>query len=143
MQHLTALLFSVRGRIGRVAFCVTWLIAMAFIFAPILLLYAGGLLDTTVERNGSPDGAVTIIVLLALVVSAWAQIAVYVKRFHDFGWRGIAAVLGFIPIVAFFAILGLMLWPGARERNQFGQPPEELFDIGRPDPIDSEETQTS
>ncbi len=143
MQDLTALLFSVHGRIGRIAFCVTWLIAMAFVIVPVVLLGLTGALDEPPDEESALSGAVSIIMLPAFVLSLWVQIAAYVKRLHDFGMAGIAAVLAFIPIVGLLIILGLMLRPGAKGRNEFGEPPSGLFDIGRPAPADSKETQSS
>lgn len=144
MQNLTALLFSVRGRIGRGTFCISWLVAMAFLFAPIILLAAAGFLDTATEKQSDAEKMIiVIVVLLAFILSAWAQIAVCVKRFHDLGQPGTAAVLVFIPIVGLLAILGLMLWPGTKERNEFGEVPQQLFDIGRAVPADTRESQAS
>jgi uncharacterized membrane protein YhaH (DUF805 family) len=46
-----------------------------------------------------------------------------VSRFHDIGWSGWAALLMFVPLVDIVALLALLLVPGQKRPNLYGQPP--------------------
>jgi uncharacterized membrane protein YhaH (DUF805 family) len=59
----------------------------------------------------------------ALLVSAWASVALAFKRLHDMGYPGYLAVLMFIPMASLLCVLALCFWPGEPGANKYGASP--------------------
>ncbi|RNC91326.1 MAG: DUF805 domain-containing protein [Oricola sp.] len=109
-------LFGFRGRIGRKSF---WLGALGMI-----LIQAAIVAQIAAAPEDSPTLALWGLVMLAVwIASAWAALALAVKRLHDIGLPGALAVLLLIPAVAFFTFVVLAVWPSAQEANEHGPPP--------------------
>lgn len=46
-----------------------------------------------------------------------------VSRFHDIGWPGWAVLIMAVPLVDLVALLFLILVPGHKQANVYGEPP--------------------
>ncbi|MCI5077720.1 DUF805 domain-containing protein [Oricola sp.] len=109
-------LFGFKGRIGRKSF---WL-------AALLMLFIQGAIIARIASipEDSPSLALWgMIMLVAWVASAWAGVALAVKRLHDLGLPGILAVALLIPAVSLIAFLILAVMPGRPETNEHGPAP--------------------
>ena len=58
-----------------------------------------------------------------VLISVWANLALCVKRLHDFGRPGIIAAVLFIPVISIVAFIALCLIPGNPGPNQYGNRP--------------------
>ena len=109
------LFFGMSGRIGREAY---WL---AFFFIVAIL---GIALQPTIDpETGSLSlrgGGLAVVTLLVAVI---ANIAIGVKRLHDFNVPGLFAVTLFVPFLSVIATLVIGLLPGNRGPNRFGDAP--------------------
>jgi uncharacterized membrane protein YhaH (DUF805 family) len=106
------------SRIGRLEL-LFWYVA-SFLGFGILLAIVAGLTNTAieVERTRYPlPQALCIIAAGVMILKAT------VSRFHDIGWSGWAALLMFVPLVDIVALLALLLVPGQKRPNLYGQPP--------------------
>ncbi len=110
------LFFGFRGRISRQAY---WL---AFFFIVVVL---GIALQPTVDpETGSlalRGGGLAVVALLVAVI---ANLAIGVKRLHDFNAPGLFAVTLFIPFLSVIATLFIGLLPGTPGPNRFGDAPD-------------------
>jgi len=126
-MSLSALLWSYEGRIGRARFWlgVLLVILMSFVFA-----LGAGLLGIPLDTGTGPapeeiSAAGALYLIVAFVVVAYAQLAVYAKRFHDRGKSAWWVLIAFVPLVGFFWILiELGMLPGDPGPNAYGPPPE-------------------
>ena len=110
------LFFGFRGRISRQAY---WL---AFFFIVVIL---GIALQPTVDpETGSLSLRGGGLAVVALLVAVIANLAVGVKRLHDFNAPGLFAVTLFIPFLSVIATLFIGLLPGNPGPNRFGQAPD-------------------
>ena len=57
------------------------------------------------------------------LLAALLMLKAIVSRFHDIGWPGWAVLVIAIPLVDILALLFLMLVPGQKEANLYGEPP--------------------
>jgi uncharacterized membrane protein YhaH (DUF805 family) len=102
---------------------------LEFVFwcgAPIV---AGSIvLDIVAAAVGAPDGHTSasplhglfaIVVLAASIVILKAE----VSRLHDLGWPGWTVLLAFVPLVSSLVFLLLLLAPGQKTNNPYGDPP--------------------
>lgn len=119
-------LFGFDGRIGRKTFALgalLLLLVQAALFA-YAAQYAG---PETGPGQVRLDGADAFLVGLALLaswgLSAWAILALSVKRLHDLGLPGILAGLLLIPAISFFVFLFMAFAPSRPETNEHGAPP--------------------
>ncbi len=85
-------------------------------------------LDIVAAAVGAPDwhtvgsplhGLFAIVVLAASIVILKAE----VSRLHDLGWPGWAVLLAFVPLVSILIFLLLLLAPGQKTNNPYGEPP--------------------
>jgi uncharacterized membrane protein YhaH (DUF805 family) len=109
----------ISNRIGRIEF-LFWCGAPIIVGSTVLSIVAfvGGVTDITAP--GSPlHGLFGLMVLAAAIVILRAE----VSRFHDLGWTGWAALLAFVPIVDIFVFLLLLVVPGQKAQNAYGDPP--------------------
>ncbi|MFZ2101942.1 MAG: DUF805 domain-containing protein [Oricola sp.] len=109
-------LFGFSGRIGRKSF---WLAALLMV-----LIQAAIISHIASVPEDSPAFALWGLVLLAVwLASAWAGLALAVKRLHDLGLPGVLAIFLLIPAIAFVAFLLLAFLPSRPETNEHGPPP--------------------
>ncbi|TDI55816.1 MAG: DUF805 domain-containing protein [Alphaproteobacteria bacterium] len=110
------LFFSFRGRISRQAY---WL---AFFFIVTVL---GAALQPTIDPQ---TGALSLrgggLVVVAMLVAVIANLAIGVKRLHDFSAPGLLAAALFVPGLSVIATLIIGLVPGNPRPNRFGQAPD-------------------
>lgn len=109
-------LFGFRGRIGRKSF---WLAAlgMVLIQAAIVAQVIGA------PEESARQALWAFLLLAAWVVTAWAVLALAVKRLHDIGLPGMLAVLLLVPAVSWVAFFVLAFWPSTQETTEHGPPP--------------------
>ena len=109
---MTTLLFSIRGRISRGPFWLSYLILFAVTAALVLFI----------ATKATNNQVLAILVLILLVLLVWIAICVTVKRLHDIdasGWLSIPVVL--IPI----AVILVGSFPGTVGPNRYGLDPLE------------------
>lgn len=109
-------LFGFRGRIGRKSF---WLAALLMV-----LIQAAIIAKIASYPEDHPALAFWGLALFAVwIATAWAMIALGVKRLHDLGKPGALAVGLLIPGVSFIAFILLAIMPGTGKPNEHGPSP--------------------
>ncbi|WP_274426991.1 DUF805 domain-containing protein [Chelativorans sp. YIM 93263] len=108
------LFFGLSGRISRSVYFLGNIFAGLF---PLFAFYRLSLL---------PEGADTesgwaLFFLVSAVIAIWSQLALGVKRFHDFGRPGIFAASLFIPVISILVFVALCLYPGDEDTNEYGK----------------------
>jgi len=105
LAKLDTMLFSLDGRATRLQY---WLTKVAYIVGLQLMgLLLRALNEGTRDHGGAPSApaalSVTLLALLMILIvwfmTAWANFAVNVKRWHDRDKSWTWALLGFVPIV--------------------------------------------
>jgi uncharacterized membrane protein YhaH (DUF805 family) len=112
-SQLSWLFFSLSGRVSRSAYFLAGLllaIAQAF---PLYRFMLAPEESTTAQMWAAVFGVV-------FFASLWCNVALAVKRLHDFGRPGILAVSLFIPVISIIAFLVLCFFPGDPGRNKYG-----------------------
>lgn len=113
-SELTWLFFRTSGRVGRAAYFLAGLL--------VAIVQAFPLYRFTLVPEGTTESEIwSFIFLVAFVASLWSNVALAVKRLHDFDKPGLAALLLFVPIVSFVALFVLCLFPGQPGPNRYGQ----------------------
>jgi uncharacterized membrane protein YhaH (DUF805 family) len=126
-MSISSLLWSYEGRIGRARF---WLGVLLVILMSIAFGMVADLLGIPLDTGVGPvaeeiSAAGVLYLVVAFVVVAYAQLAVYAKRFHDRGKSAWWVLIAFVPVVGFFWILiELGMLPGDPGPNAYGPPPE-------------------
>jgi uncharacterized membrane protein YhaH (DUF805 family) len=116
------LFFGMSGRISRQVY---WL---AFLFIVVIL---GIALHPTVDpETGSLSLRGGGLAVAAMLVAIVANIAIGVKRLHDFNVPGVFAVTLFVPFLSVIATLVIGLLPGNPGPNRFGESPDIQPDSG-------------
>jgi uncharacterized membrane protein YhaH (DUF805 family) len=110
------LFFGFSGRISRQVY---WL-AFFFIVA-ILAIALHPTIDPETEALSLRGGASA---LAAMLVAVIANLAIGVKRLHDFNAPGMFAVALFIPGLSVIATLVIGLLPGNPAPNRYGDAPD-------------------
>jgi uncharacterized membrane protein YhaH (DUF805 family) len=125
-MSLSNLLWSFEGRIGRARF---WLGVVLVVLVSMAFGFVGGLLDLLPVDPQSGEiaaevGALSLLYALIMVVTvAYAQLAVYAKRFHDRGKSAWWVLIAFVPVIGFlWIIIELGLLPGDAGPNAYGLP---------------------
>jgi len=124
-MSISSLLWSYEGRIGRARF---WFGVLLVILMGIAFGVVAALLNIPIDTGVGPvaeeisvGGA--LFLLAAFVVLAYAQLAVYVKRFHDRGKSGWWVLIAFVPLIGFLWILiELGMLAGDPGPNAYGPP---------------------
>ncbi|MDI6025518.1 DUF805 domain-containing protein [Corticibacterium sp. UT-5YL-CI-8] len=106
------LFFGTSGRLGRGVFALAC--ALSYL-ARFFAVYQVVRYSTETE----PSTGWTTVLLITLLVSLWANVALSIKRLHDLGLPGLWA----IPTVVFdiLAIIVLALLPGNPGPNRYGE----------------------
>lgn len=124
-MSISSLLWSWEGRIGRARF---WLGVLLVILMSIGFAIVARLLGIPLDTGMGPvaqeiSAAGALYLLATFIVVAYAQLAVYAKRFHDRGKSAWWVLIAFVPIVGFFWILiELGMLPGDAGSNAYGPP---------------------
>ena len=109
------LFFGFRGRISRQAY---WL---AFFFIVAILGFS---LQPTIDPQ---TGVLSLrgggLAIATMIVAIIANIAIGVKRLHDFNAPGLFAISLFVPFLSVIATLVVGLLPGNPGPNRFGDAP--------------------
>ena len=108
-NFLSYLLFSHRGRIGRLWFLIGGLIHWA-VLIPVILL-------------GILNEVFWLLMVPWVVFAVWSGIMLMSKRLHDIGQSGFFVLLYFVPVVGGLLPLFLLFWPGNKGINKYGHPP--------------------
>lgn len=113
-SQLVWFFFKLSGRVSRAAYFLGGLF--------IAIVQAFPLYRFTLAMEGSPESGVwSMLFFVAFVASLWSNVALAVKRLHDFGKPGLAAFLLFVPVISFIALFVLCLFPGNPGPNQYGR----------------------
>lgn len=108
------LFFGLSGRVSRAAYFLANLFAGLF---PLFALYRLSLLP----EDAGPASGWTLFFLISAAFALWSQLALGVKRLHDFDKPGVFAATLFIPLFAFIVFLVLCLYPGDAGANKYGE----------------------
>jgi len=116
------------GRVGRGDFFAGWLLCMVA-FVLIFFIFAGVIEGISSNLNDNIIDA-TLIFLFAvtflLVFHVWLiWLALAVRRLHDFGYSGFVILLGFVPLLNIIIGWALLLYPGKKIANGYGDVPNE------------------
>lgn len=103
-MSISSLLWSFEGRIGRAQF---WLGLLLVILIGVAFGIVVGLIDggENLQRPQEMGPVASVIAVIGLLTMTIAQLAVYVKRFHDRGKSGWWVLIAFLPLIGFFWIL--------------------------------------
>lgn len=120
------LLFGFRGRIGRKSFLLAALLLLLVQLA--LFSYAAGFAQEGQEPGQyTLDSGGSVLVGFALlgswIASAWALLALAVKRLHDLGLPVVLGVVLLIPAISGIAWILLAALPSKQETNEHGPVP--------------------
>jgi uncharacterized membrane protein YhaH (DUF805 family) len=107
----------ISSRIGRLEF-LFWCSAPIVLGSIVMTIAAFGVGAIDIRAGAVPKGFIAPAVLVASVVILKAEIS----RFHDLGWSGWAALLAFVPLVGVVTFLFLILAPGQKTTNAYGEP---------------------
>lgn len=109
------------NRIGRLEF-LFWCIAplvVGSIVATIVAFSIGAINANTPSSDPKLRSFIAPVVLLVAVMVLRAAVA----RLHDMGWTGWLAVLVFAPLVGIVLFLILLILPGQKTENAYGESP--------------------
>ena len=107
------LFFGLSGRVSRAAYFLAGLL--------LAVIQAFFLYRTVVAQDAGLDASSwEAAFTLTFFVSLWSNVALGVKRLHDFDKPGIVAAALFIPVVSIVAFVALCLFPGSAGPNQYG-----------------------
>jgi uncharacterized membrane protein YhaH (DUF805 family) len=105
-------------RIGRLELLIWFVVSI--LGSSIILLIVGSVTNTAivVERTRYPLSQALCLILATVVI-----LKAVVSRFHDIGWSGWAVIVMFVPLVDIAVLLLLLVVPGQKRPNLYGEPP--------------------
>lgn len=109
----------ISNRIGRLEF-ILWCsvpIVVGSVLAALIGLSIGAI------NLQSDDMALRKVVTPVVLIVAVIILRAEVSRFHDIGWSGWFILLMFVPLVNVILFLLLVLLPGQKTGNTYGEPP--------------------
>jgi uncharacterized membrane protein YhaH (DUF805 family) len=119
---------SFEGRIGRQTWWLGQLLFGLLLMIPYFL--AIGIVFLTMDTSGeqpvpSTPGMVIagVIMLLVVVLSFWASLALGAKRWHDHGKSGWYLLWSLVPFVNLWAFIKLGFLRGTQGPNEYGPDP--------------------
>jgi uncharacterized membrane protein YhaH (DUF805 family) len=115
-SKLIWLFFRFRGRVSRAAYFLAGLF-LAIVQAFLLYRF------TLAPQDSAESQVWALAFWLAMLASLWSNVALGVKRLHDFGKPGIIAAALFIPGISSVAFVALCLFPGDPGPNRYGDRP--------------------
>jgi uncharacterized membrane protein YhaH (DUF805 family) len=107
------LFFRFSGRVSRAAYFLAGLL-LAIVQAFLLYRF------TLVPEDSTEGRMWAVAFWIAVMLALWSNVALGVKRLHDFGKPGIIAASLFIPIVSIAAFVALCVFPGDAGPNRYG-----------------------
>ena len=113
-----AVIISFSGRINRTVFWIGQLFWIALLMGPLFVI-------SRIVRDGDQiqSGVSGVIMLVFLALYEIAGLSLYVRRWHDRNKSGWWQLVGLIPIIGPFWLLGECgLQAGTRAENNFGRP---------------------
>lgn len=110
------LFFRFTGRVGRVVYFLAGLL-LAVVQAFFLYRFM------QVPETSTAGQMWASLFWIAVIASVWSNVALGVKRLHDFDKPGIVAVSLFIPVISIVAFIALCLIPGDPGPNRYGPAP--------------------
>ena len=113
-SDLIWLFFKTSGRVSRAAYFLGGLLVAII---PAFPLYR----FTLVPEGSAESNMWAFIFLIMFLASLWSNIVLAVKRLHDLGKPGIAALVLFVPAVSIVAFLIFCLFPGQPGPNRYGR----------------------
>lgn len=126
-MSIGALLWSWEGRIGRGRF---WLGVVLVILMSMVFGFIATLLGVPIDTGMGPvaeeiSAAGALYLLAAFLAVAYAQLAIYAKRFHDRGKSAWWVLIAFVPVVGFlWVVIELGMLAGDPGPNIYGPVPE-------------------
>lgn len=113
------------GRIGRLGYLIghvyILLANMALLITIFLIMPAMSFLEDSPLRM-IINIPLFLIVIVIVALTFLASISLIVRRQHDLGHPWFWILLSFIPLVGFIYSFYLLLMPGKKESNQWGEP---------------------
>jgi uncharacterized membrane protein YhaH (DUF805 family) len=104
------------NRIGRLEL-LFWCVASIFGGA-IVLATVDVLANIPMDTGRTPHWSQALVLIATSVVVLKA----FLSRFHDIGWSGHAVLLMFVPLLNVVAFLLLLVVPGHKRPNRYGDP---------------------
>jgi len=101
------------GRLELLFWCVESVLAAGIVFSIVAIVT-----NIPVEPGRTPHWLQALALIAATVVMFKAQ----VSGFHEIGWSGRAVLLLFVPLVNVLAFLFLLVVPGQKRPNPYGEP---------------------
>lgn len=108
------LFFGFSGRLARAPF---FLAGLLMALAQLFCLYQ--LAQVPVESTAGQGWAVAF--WIVFFVSLWSNVALGVKRFHDFDKPGVFSLSLFLPVISIVVFVILCVYPGDIEPNRYGE----------------------
>ncbi len=102
------------GRLELLFWCVASILGAGIVIAIVAIRT-----NTTIEPGQTPHHWLQA---LALIAASVVMLKAQVSRFHDIGWSGWAVLLMFVPLVNLVAFLLLLVAPGQKRPNLYGEP---------------------
>lgn len=105
------------NRIGRrelLFWCVASILGAGIAFGIVAILT-----NTPIEPGQTPHHWLQA---LAFIAASVVILKAQMSRFHDMGWSGWAILLTFVPLVNLAAFLLLLVAPGQKRPNPYGEP---------------------
>lgn len=106
---------SLAGRAGRLRYLTAHFFLFAILFLLMRLVMAG-------LQSGHLSPGLLFGFLGSMVVLYW-HLRIVCLRLHDLGYTGWLALILCLPVVGFLVWTALFLLPGAKENNDWGNPP--------------------
>jgi len=111
------LFFSPSGRVSRQPYVMALLFWVVLQMIAVSQMFAGDRL-----HNDALIAFATLGLILVSLLSFLSMIMLTIKRVHDMGYPGLWALLIFVPVVSFLALIFFLFWPSG-PRNDFGDHP--------------------
>jgi uncharacterized membrane protein YhaH (DUF805 family) len=117
-------LFSCKGRVARLRYflnCI-YVLLLGFVFLLVTMLPAALLMEMLRIRS---EAIFNVLVVMTYILVLWGSTCQAVKRFHDLEHSGLCVLLTVIPLVGIVVGFYVMLAPGTKGPNRYGNDPLE------------------
>jgi len=102
------------NRIGRLELLFWW--AASILCAGIVLAIVAAVTNATIKSYPLP-----ILQAIPLIAASIFMLKAALSRFHDIGWSGWGLMLMFLPLLNVLAVCFLVIAPGQRSVNPYGE----------------------
>ena len=113
-RQLTWLFFGFSGRLARAPF---FLAGLLMAIAQLFCLYH----FAQVPADSPAGQGWAIAFWIVFLLSLWSNVALGVKRFHDFDKPGILSLSLFLPVISIVVFVILCVFPGDAGPNRYGE----------------------